>query len=620
MVRKIKKLSYRIEQIKSLGLIDDYTNWTGHTLFCDLAEEDRMNLWNRGISEYPICLTCRKPLKYTGNLKTPFSIFCDNYCKNRNQNKIEKQVTKLKETESNKTDEQKLEKSKKISHARLNYTKEKKDSINQKVKSTNLDRYGVDNPSKNPEFIKKRIEKFKKSEFRENYRNTCVERYGVAHPWSNDVVREKYVATMIKEYGVDNPFKSGEIREKIKKTNLEIYGVEYSSQSDEVKDKIKKSNLEKYGVENYFQLDDFIEELRESKRNQTLKKYKMIDDRVLDYSRGKLKMQSTDGEIFYINTTLFLHRFRLGQEIDLIKNPVQIHNSIPANDFLQWLKSEYKGTIHINDRKILEGKEIDIYLPEKNLAIEFNGTYWHSDFFKSKDYHQKKKIECLKKEINLIHLWSDDWEFKRDIVKSIIRNKLGICKERVHARKCNISELSFLEYRDFCKNNHIQGSENSSIIRIGLHYKGELVSIMSFGKLRKVTNQKSIIGEYELIRMCNKIDFTINGGFSKMFSYFSSKYKPSKVTSYANLDYFDGKVYEKMDMKLVDITSPGYWWCLGKEGVKINRYNFTKSKLVKMGFDVKKTESNIMYEDLGAFRVWNSGSMLYSKNFDIEYI
>jgi hypothetical protein len=199
MNRKIKKLSYRMEQIKSLGFIDEYTNWVGHSIFYDLAEEDKMNLWNRGISEYPICLTCRKPLKYRGNLKIPFSTFCDNYCKNRNLDKIEKQVTKLKETENNKTEEKKLEKSKKISHTRLNYTKEKKDSINQKVKKTNLDRYGVDNPNKNPEFIKKRVEKFKKSEFRETFKKTCIERYGSSHPWSNDEVKSKIKSTNLEK-------------------------------------------------------------------------------------------------------------------------------------------------------------------------------------------------------------------------------------------------------------------------------------------------------------------------------------------------------------------------------------------------------------------------------------
>lgn len=52
-------------------------------------------------------------------------------------------------------------------------------------------------------------------------------------------------------------------------------------------------------------------------------------------------------------------------------------------------------------------KELDIFIPELNLAIEYNGTHYHSVEFNEKflDYHKKKYEACLKNGINLIHIF-----------------------------------------------------------------------------------------------------------------------------------------------------------------------------------------------------------------------
>jgi hypothetical protein len=140
-----------------------------------------------------------------------------------------------------------------------------------------------------------------------------------------------------------------------------------------------------------------------------------------------------------------------------------------------------------NDRNILNGKELDIFIPEKNIAIEFNGLYWHSELFKGKTYHQEKTKLCNSQDIDLIHIFEDDWIYRKEIVKSIISNRIGLIKDKIWARNCRISNVSPQEAKSFLNENHIQGFVGSSI-RIGLFHNGELVSLMTFGE--RNTNSK----------------------------------------------------------------------------------------------------------------------------------
>ena len=74
-----------------------------------------------------------------------------------------------------------------------------------------------------------------------------------------------------------------------------------------------------------------------------------------------------------------------------------------------------------NDRTIISPKELDIYIPSKKLAIEFDGLYYHSELFVNKNYHLDKTNECNKKGIDLIHVYEDDWVEHKESVKSMIK-------------------------------------------------------------------------------------------------------------------------------------------------------------------------------------------------------
>jgi hypothetical protein len=227
--------------------------------------------------------------------------------------------------------------------------------------------------------------------------------------------------------------------------------------------------------------------------------------------------------------------------------------------------------IEINNRKIINPYELDVYCPKLNLAIEFNGLFFHStkekySIGKDKDYHINKKIMCLKKGIDLIYVWGDDWELKKDLVKSIINNRLGLTT-KIGARKCLIKEVDKQESKKFLKNNHIQGDCVESK-RYGLYFNKELISLATFKLMKKDT------GIYELKRFCNKQNLSVIGGLSKLFKHFIKEVDPNEIIAFCDNDYFKEDIYYSIGMILIDDFIPNYWWSNGLE--RLDKRNFTK--------------------------------------------
>ena len=200
----------------------------------------------------------------------------------------------------------------------------------------------------------------------------------------------------------------------------------------------------------------------------------------------------------------------------------------------------------LHNRDILNGREIDIYIPSLKLGIEYDGLRWHSEIFnKDTNYHLSKTEECERQGIRLIHIFEDEWQYKRDIVKSRLLNLIGKTPNKIYARKCTIKEVDSHTASKFLDENHIQGKCNSSY-RYGLYYNDELVSIMTFGKLRKNLGSTDKDGYYELLRFCNKSNTAVIGGASKLFKHFLKEKKPTNVISYADRRWSNGKKKKKL--------------------------------------------------------------------------
>ena len=132
---------------------------------------------------------------------------------------------------------------------------------------------------------------------------------------------------------------------------------------------------------------------------------------------------------------------------------------------------------------------------------------------------------------------------------------------------------------------------------------------MTFMKVRKVLNRVVKDNHYELIRFCNKLNFSVTGGASKLFKKFINDYSPDNVISYCDISWANGNLYRQLGFNYEKLTTPNYHYVI--DGKRENRIKYQKHNLIKNGFDKKLTEKEIM-ESRGYYRIYNCGNEKYS--------
>ena len=257
--------------------------------------------------------------------------------------------------------------------------------------------------------------------------------------------------------------------------------------------------------------------------------------------------------------------------------------------------------IVINDRKILCGKELDVYIDKYKFAIEYNGVYYHSyNFGKEIDYHYNKSENCDALGISLFHIYEDQWKNKTDIIKSMISNKLQ-SNERVYARKTIIKVLSPSEAKEFFDSTHLAGHTTASLY-YGLIYKDKIVCAMSFSKPR--FDKKY---QWEIIRFSNALFTSVVGGASKLFNHFMKEVNPQSIMTYSSNDIGNGELYYSLGFAFVSRISGGYCY-IDNQCNRYSRHKFQKHKLCDMiNYDENKTEKQIMM-DSGYLLVHDAGN------------
>jgi hypothetical protein len=301
------------------------------------------------------------------------------------------------------------------------------------------------------------------------------------------------------------------------------------------------------------------------------------------------------------STWSIIHKYGLN---DYIAN-----GAAPVSGYEKWLDQLFPCE-HVNDRKALKGQELDLYYPESNFAIEFNGNYWHSELNKdNNNYHQEKTLKAAKVGIDLFHIFEYEWVNKdqREKIINLINDRLYTDKlEKVQARKCVVGNLKKGIAIEFIEKYHLQGYSNSQIF-IGIALDQELLGVMTFGKPR--FNKEY---EYELIRLVFKPGYSIIGGAERMFSYFINRYSPSSIITYCDITKFTGRVYEKLGFNEINLTSPNYKWVDIETNDVKSRYQTMKKDLVAAGLGTdEQTEDEIM-NDLGYFKVYDCGNLVFA--------
>lgn len=341
------------------------------------------------------------------------------------------------------------------------------------------------------------------------------------------------------------------------------------------------------------------------------------DKDVVQKNLERIGYSLIDGEEYISSKHPFIVNCSCGNEKSIIYNNIQRDEiaycskcrkkSSFEEEVSNFISNIYGGNIKYSDRTTIKPLELDILIPEKNIAFECDGIYWHSDKFKDKDYHLNKTLLCEEKGIKLIHINEAVWYNKKDIIKDIIKKSLGMTS-RLYARKCSLYSISSKVANEFIDKNHIQGSVNSSI-NYGLFYDNELVSVLTMGKSRF---KKC---EYEVYRYANKLSYTVIGGFSKLLkNILKQENIACDIVSYCDYSLFSGTMYEKCGFDLSHMSKPNYKYFKPSDGnyILYNRVQFQKHKLKNklLVYDDSLTESQNMKNN-GYLRFWDCGNKVF---------
>lgn len=249
-----------------------------------------------------------------------------------------------------------------------------------------------------------------------------------------------------------------------------------------------------------------------------------------------------------------------------------------------------------SDRTVIAPKELDIYIPSKNMAIEFNGLYWHAEERVGVDYHYNKWLACRAAGIQLITIWEDDWKSNPELVKRMLQEKI-MGRKSIGARKTKVVDVDLAQSRKFLEDNHIQGWARGTHY-IGLVYEDALVAIM----VTKVTR-----GIARLERFASTM--SVVGGMDKMMKHLGYK----DWATFADHQVSDGGLYEKTGWINDGELSPDYRYVVA--GRREHKFNYRLKKF--------REDPNLVHQEgltekqlatlNGLLRVYDCGKTRYVK-------
>ena len=281
----------------------------------------------------------------------------------------------------------------------------------------------------------------------------CIKYYDLYKP--KNKVTERVKESIYNKYGSNSYFECDNFKSKRKETMMNKYGAEYTLQSKELTDKVHKTNLNKYGYENPFYDSNVQKEIsgayrswsksaRETRIQKSLERHgtKFPTQRHYDSNSAEI-LNDKQKFIDYIlsieeqDRTITNIANKLNLSYDVVNAhykdydlwnivPLRQFRSFPEIEITDYIKTIYDRLIITNIRTIIPPYELDIYLPDIQFALEFDGTFWHN-----KDEKHKDRL-CNKLGIHLIHILEEDWISNRNgvlnMIKETIEQKGGLVR------------------------------------------------------------------------------------------------------------------------------------------------------------------------------------------------
>jgi hypothetical protein len=481
--------------------------------------------------------------------------------------------------------------------------------VREKAKQTNLKKYGYKYASQNKNIASK-ISKVKSSlEHQNKVAETNLKRYGVENVFQSEKVKKQIEKTNIAKYGVKSPIQNKEIRKKIKQTCKERYGVENPLQSKEIRSKVIATNLAKYRA-NSPQQNKNVRDKAQVSFDKTIKKKKKKHYRLINLLRGKTfwrylqKASLIDTcdkfNLNYQTTTAALLRPEFKAKYYKIYTFPTQQKQKELFNILKGLKLH----VDMNCRNVIPPLELDIYIPDKQFAIEFNGSYWHSEaVLSSKEARQKhitKTKLCQQKNIYLFHMFECTWLNRKAQILNFIKSILGLSDKKIAARKC---KLDFSSCKDFLNMSHIQGYGIRTIKYFNLVYNNQIVASMTAAPHHRQNGPKDTI---ILNRLAFLDDTTIQGGATRLFKQFKKWAKTEnykQIISWSDNTWTQGKIYKVLGFELQKEYGPDFFYWDMRE----NCYKSKQSQKKSATGCPPGTTGREWNQQRGFFRIWDCG-------------
>jgi hypothetical protein len=260
------------------------------------------------------------------------------------------------------------------------------------------------------------------------------------------------------------------------------------------------------------------------------------------------------------------------------------------------------------ERTILNRKEIDIYLPDYKIGIEYDGLAWHNEKYKiDKNYHLNKTKECKNKGIRLIHIFEDEWIFKKDAVKNMLNNILGMTDKKICLSECEIKNIDVTTVNKFLNKYSLQGRCVLSY-NIGLYHNNKLLSVMSSRQLSNTKKDNINENVWIITKFCTIWNVNETECASKMLNHLINTKHVDRIIVHVDKRINDGEIYNKLHFEHKKDTKPDYYYVIRQHRISKNRY--TKNILFENCNDSTKTMHELMNKN-GFYRIYDCGAMIF---------
>jgi hypothetical protein len=464
-------------------------------------------------------------------------------------------------------------------------------------------------------------------------KTTNIQRYGTPYPLQSPEIQNKVKETIKSKYGVEYPFQSEDIRNKASmmfeqnhgKKNDMLIPREVFSQNNEgknpfeiesVKNRSKQSFIDKYGVEHALQNPKFLKKSQQTSMNNhgrangaqlhyTDEAYAFLTDKSrFQDELNNNNVMSICEKYGILRPTLYKWHHRHG--LDILKTRIKSS----YEEEIAKILTDLNITFIRNYNKLCHPRQVDFYIPDHALAIEFNGLYWHSEISGKKDktYHASKAELCKENGIQLLTIFEDEWINRHETIINHVKHLCGITDTVVGARKVIITTESMNnEIRNFLNDHHIQGKASMVSYVLAGRVDGRLVAAMTLHSCAVGT------GEYDINRFCTDTKASYPGLFSKFLKYIERNLPTvSFLTTIADLRWSHGDVYFKSGFSLIGCIKPDYHYTDYQK--REHKFTYRKNNIrKKFNIDITgKTEKELM-ESLGYDRIWDCGKLKFGK-------